>query len=252
MRLTFLGTGTSGGIPMINCNCSVCRSDNPKNKRLRCSIMIEVKGLHILVDTAPDLRQQFLRQPFPKIDAVLFTHSHADHIFGLDDLRRFNYIQQAPIPVYGNPETIQRLQTIFDYAFVKTDWHPGRPNLTAAVIEQPFHINDVFVIPVPLNHGKQQILGYRIGNFAYCTDVSHIPAESYALLSGLEILILDALREKAHPTHFNLQQALSEAQKINARQTYFTHMSHKIDHEKHGALLPANMAFAYDGLALEV
>jgi len=252
MRVTFLGTGTSGGVPTINCDCDVCTSENPKNKRLRCSIMIETGGLHILVDTTPDLRQQMLTWPFPKIDAVLLTHSHADHIFGMDELRRFNYSQKGPIPVYSNLETIERVKLIYDYAFVENIWRKGVPSLTANEIKGPFKIGKTEIVPIELDHGCHKILGYRIGDFAYCTDVNHIPEESYDLLNEVKILVLDSLREKPHATHFSLQEAIAEAGKIGAAQTYFTHLSHILDHEMHGKLLPDNSGFAFDGMVLDL
>ena len=252
MRITFLGTGTSGGVPVINCDCSVCQSDNPKNKRLRCSVMIEENDQRILIDTTPDLRQQLLTIPFPSIEAVLITHTHADHIFGMDELRRFNYIQKAPIPVYGNEQTINKLQKVFDYAFVKESWRQGVPSLIANVINGATEIGGVRIQPITLDHGNQRILGFRIGDFAYCTDVSHIPEESYPLLENLEVLVLDALREKSHPTHFCLSEAIGEAQKIKAKKSFFTHLSHILDHDVHGRKLPENCAFAYDGLVLDL
>jgi len=252
MRVTFLGTGTSGGVPAINCSCDVCTSENPKNKRLRCSVMIETGGLHLLIDTTPDLRQQLLTRPFPKIDAVLLTHSHADHIFGMDELRRFNYSQKGPIPVYGNAATIERVKLIYDYAFIKNIWKNGVPSLTANEISAEFEISGVQIMPIELDHGSSRILGYRIGDFAYCTDVNHIPEESYDLLQNLKVLVLDSLREKPHATHFSLQEAIAEAEKIRADQTYFTHVSHILDHDRHGDLLPENCEFAFDGMVLDV
>jgi len=251
MQMTFLGSGTSGGVPVISCDCTVCRSLNPKNKRLRSSVLFQVEGLNILVDTSPDLRQQLLRQPIPRVDAVLYTHAHADHIFGLDELRRFNYLQKERIPAYAHPETSIKLRSIFDYAFHEGALRPGVPNLSLMDIKGKFSIAGIEIIPVPLLHGNQEILGFRIGDLAYCTDVSAIPETSYPLLENLEYLILDALREKPHPTHFSLDQAIDQAQKINAKQTYFTHISHILDQDKHGQGLPESIRFAYDGLVLE-
>lgn len=251
MKVTFLGTGTSGGVPVINCNCDVCRSDNPKNRRLRCSVMIEVDNLHLLIDTSTDMRQQFLNHPFPKIDAVLYTHAHADHIFGLDELRRFNYKLKRRIPAYGNTATIERLNLVFDYAVQNGELKSGVPNISLHPINGLFKIGTVEIQPVPLWHGGQDILGYRIGCFAYCTDVSRVPEVSYSLLQDLDVLVLDALREQEHPTHFSLNQAIAEAEKIGARQTYFTHISHILEHERHGRQLPDHCSFAYDGMALE-
>jgi len=251
VRVTFLGTGTSQGVPIINCNCKVCKSENPKNNRMRCSIMIEINGLYILVDTSMDMRMQFLKFQFPKIDAILYTHAHADHIFGLDELRRFNYLQKQVIPVYGNQMTIDHLKRIFGYAFNKGEIEFGIPNITAQIIQSEFKISDVPIVPIPLLHGDDEIFGYRIGNFAYCTDVNEIPEDSYLLLNDLDILVLDALREIEHNKHFSIGEALDEAKKIKARKTYFTHMSHILDHEVHGEQLPENCFFSYDGLVLE-
>jgi phosphoribosyl 1,2-cyclic phosphate phosphodiesterase len=252
MKITFLGTGTSHGVPMINCDCEVCRSENPKNKRLRCSAVVQTDGLTLLIDTTPDMRAQFLTWRFERIDAVLFTHAHADHIFGMDDLRRFNAVQQERIPVYGSAATIERLKGIFDYAFAEGEVRKGIPNVQGNVINSAFSVKGVDITPIPLLHGKMEVFGYRIGNFAYCTDVSEIPQPSYALLEGLDALVLDALRERPHFTHFSLEQAMTEAQKIQAKQTFFTHMNHNIDYEKHSKLLKNRMQFAYDGLVLEI
>ncbi len=252
MRVTFLGSGTSGGVPVINCDCSVCRSLNPKNKRLRSSVLVEINGLNFLVDTSPDLRQQLLRRRIERVDAVLYTHAHADHIFGLDELRRFNYLQKERIPAYANKSTAETLHSVFHYAFQSGALRPGVPNLSLEIVEHVFDISGVKIIPIPLLHGEQEILGFRIGNFAYCTDVSRIPEESYRLLQELDVLVLDALREKPHPTHFSLDQALEQAAKIGAKQTWFTHISHILDQDTHGQNLPKSCAFAYDGLELEL
>lgn len=252
MKITFLGTGTSHGVPMINCDCEVCRSSDPKNKRLRCSVVLQTEGQTILIDTTPDMRAQFLTWRFERIDAVLFTHAHADHIFGMDDLRRFNALQHERIPVYGSEATLKRLRGIFDYAFAEGEVRKGIPNVLGREVDAPFKVGDIEVTPIPLIHGRMEVFGYRIGNFAYCTDVSEIPQLSYALLEGLDTLVLDALRERPHFTHFSLEQAMAEAEKIKPRQTFFTHMNHNIDYKKHSRLLKDNMQFAYDGLVLEI
>ena len=254
MRVTFLGTGTSGGVPVINCNCSVCRSDNPKNKRLRCSVMVEQNDKFLLIDTSMDMRQQFLRHSFPRIDAILYTHAHADHIFGLDEVRRFNYLQKKRIPAFGSAATLKRLKSVFEYAFQNdgSEIVPGIPNLSAHLMDGTTVVEGIAVTPIPLIHGQCQTFGYRIGHFAYCTDVKSIPEQSFALLKGLDVLVLDALREKPHPAHLSLPEAIQLAQKIGATKTYFTHMNHIIDYERHSQQLPPNMAFAYDGLVLEL
>lgn len=252
MKVTFLGTGTSLGIPIINCSCNVCTSNDQRNKRLRTSISIQTENTSLIIDTTPDLRQQLLRSPIPKLDAVIFTHAHADHIYGIDDLRRFNQIQKQRIPVYGDQSTISRLTGMFDYAFGNGKLNLGLPNLEANVINDPFYINELEIIPVKLLHGDQKILGFRIGDLGYCTDVSKIPNESYELLNGLDVLILGALRETEHPTHFSVNQAIEEAGKIRARKTYFVHMSHKIEHASRRQSFPPDMDFAYDGLSLNI
>jgi phosphoribosyl 1,2-cyclic phosphate phosphodiesterase len=252
IKIAFLGTGTSQGVPIINCSCSVCTSGDPRNKRLRTSISVQSKTTAFIIDTTPDFRQQLLGNPLPKLDAVVYTHAHADHIYGLDDLRRFNQLQKNRIPVYAEKVTLSRLKSIFRYAFGNGELKPGLPNLTGIEIKGPFYINDVLLKPIRLFHGQQEILGFRIGNTAYCTDVSQIPEESYPLMEDLDVLILGALRETPHPTHFSVDEAIDEARKIAAKQTYFVHMSHKIDHQTRQDTLPQGMNFAYDSLVLNV
>jgi len=252
IKITFLGTGTSQGVPIINCQCPVCTSDDPRNKRLRTSVSVQTDQSVFIIDTTPDLRQQLLKYPLPNLDAVLFTHAHADHIYGIDELRRFNQLQQIRLPVYADPKTLSRLTKIFDYAFGNGQLKLGLPNLKGIEIDGSFSIKDVLIHPIKLLHGSQEILGYRIGDLAYCTDVSKIPEESYPLLDDLDILILDALRERSHPSHFSVDEAIDEAGKIKAKQTYFVHMSHKIDHQTRQQTLPSGIKFAYDGLVLNI
>ncbi len=239
-------------MPILNCSCAVCTSTDQRNKRLRTSISVQTDHTSFIVDTTPDLRQQLLRNPLPRLDAVLYTHAHADHIYGIDDLRRFSQIQKERLPVYAEEPTLTRLTNMFGYAFGRGELIPGLPNLEAIKINGPFAINEVEIKPIKLEHGNQKILGFRVGNMAYCTDVSKIPAESYNLLLNLDVLILDALRETAHPTHFSVDEAVREASIIKAKRTYFVHMSHKIDHEFRGRSLPPMINFAYDGLTIDI
>jgi phosphoribosyl 1,2-cyclic phosphate phosphodiesterase len=251
-KVLFLGTGTSCGVPSILCACSVCTSDNPKNKRLRSSILITVGEKNILVDTATDLREQALRYRFSHVDAVLYTHAHADHVHGIDELRIFSYHGGTAIPCYGDDQTIETIHRQFPYIFIsESERESFIPRIITRVVRNPFDLFGQEIVPVPIQHGKQTILGYRIGPFAYLGDCNGIPKESQVLLEGLEILILDALRKDAHPTHFSLDQAIEAAERINARQTLFTHMAHQLDHDEVNKHLPANMALAYDGQLLE-
>ena len=253
-RVTFLGTGTSHGVPMIGCQCAVCRSDDPRDRRLRPSIHVDVDGgPAVLVDTATDLRQQALTNDITRVDAVLFTHSHADHVMGLDELRRFNALKGAHLPVYADADTGAELRRIFAYAFTPPGGPGGGvPELALTPIDGPFVVEGMTIVPVPILHGHWPILGFRIGTFAYLTDCSAIPEPSYALLEGLEVLVLDALRHRPHPTHFTVAEAVAAATRVGARQTYFTHICHDLPHAATCAALPPGMALAYDGQVVSI
>jgi phosphoribosyl 1,2-cyclic phosphate phosphodiesterase len=249
-----LGTGTSHGVPMIGCNCATCRSTDPRDRRLRPSIYIDVPGYaQLLVDTATDLRQQALRYDISHVDAVLFTHAHADHILGLDDLRSFNALQGTPIPCYANREAWETIRRQFSYVFEgPLQLGGGVPQLTTNEIRAPFFIRGVRIVPVPLWHGKLPILGFRFGNFAYLTDCNRIPDEAWPLVDGVEFLVLDALRDEPHETHFTLGEAVAAAQRIGPHRAYFTHMTHDLPHAKTNARLPRGIELAYDGLVLDI
>ena len=253
LQITFLGTGTSHGVPMIGCDCETCRSDDPRDHRSRPSIYLQTgDGTALLVDAGPDLRMQALRHNLRRVDAIFFTHSHADHIAGLDDVRRFNAIQQRPIPCFGDEATVADIRRMFAYAFDKgAPQGGGVPRLELFSIGGPFCIGTQELIPVPLVHGHRQILGLRIGRFAYLTDCNRIPDASLALLQGLDVLVLDALRERTHPTHFTIDEAVKAATLIGARRTYFTHMAHDLRHAPTCARLPEGMELAYDALVVD-
>jgi phosphoribosyl 1,2-cyclic phosphate phosphodiesterase len=248
MRVTILGSGTSGGVPMIGCTCAVCTSGNPKNRRMRPSAAVEVKKRVFLLDTSTDLREQALRFDLPRVDAVLYTHAHADHIHGVDELRAFNVRHLHEIPCYGNPDTLNRLRNYLQYIFDQEHHESFRPFLSLNEVQGPFTLSGVDVVPVPLFHGKMSVLGYRIGGFAYLTDANRIPDASWKLLEGLELLVLDALRPRPHATHFSLSEAVEVAAKLNPQRTVFTHVSHMMEHEETNKGLPKGMELAYDGM----
>ena len=252
--MTFLGTGTSSGVPMIGCACAVCTSSDARDKRLRPSIYLSVPGrVSILVDTTPDFRQQALTYGVSRIDAVLFTHSHADHILGLDDIRRFNFIQGGPIPCYATTATWNEIKRTFYYAFDGMKrLGGGVPRLETHEITGPLVIGGVRIVPVPLWHGDAPILGFRFGNFAYLTDCNRIADEAWALVDGVDILVIDALRDKPHTTHFTVDEAIAVVARVKPRQAWLTHMSHDLGHAATNARLPPHVELAYDGLVLDV
>ncbi len=249
-EVTILGSGTSHGVPMIGCDCAVCRSSDPRDQRSRPSIFVRFQDQRILVDTAPELRLQCVAHGIDRIDAVLFTHHHADHVAGLDDLRRFNWLMKKTVTLYGTRRTLDGIERMFSYAFVTDDGSPhSRPHLDTKVIDAaPFAMGSETIVPIPLMHGPMPVLGFRFGRFAYCTDCNHISDESMALLEGLDVLVLDALRRTPHPAHFNLEEAVEMAARIGARQTYFTHITHQLSHAETNRELPAGVALAHDGL----
>jgi phosphoribosyl 1,2-cyclic phosphate phosphodiesterase len=282
MRVTFLGTGTSHGVPMIGCRCATCTSDDPRDRRFRPSILIQTDdGTAVLVDTATDLRLQALWFGVTRVDAILFTHSHADHILGLDDVRRFNALQGGSIPAYADEGSAGDIRRTFSYIFdagsprgaprrARGDLSPSTgsglpervegssskagslPQIDLRVANGPIALGGATFVPVPIEHGGRPILGYRVGAFAYLTDCSRIPDASWPLLDGVDAVVLDALRDRPHPTHFTLAEAVEAARHIGASRVWFTHMAHDLAHEPTCARLPAGMELAYDGLVIIV
>jgi phosphoribosyl 1,2-cyclic phosphate phosphodiesterase len=253
VKVTFLGSGTSQGVPVIGCDCEVCVSLDYRDKRLRSSVHIEVAGKSFVIDTGPDFRQQMLREGIKRLDAVLFTHSHKDHIAGLDDVRAYNYIQMKSMPVYGTTALHDHLKTEFYYAF-SNERYPGIPQLNLIEItEHSFDVEGVTITPLPVIHLKMPVLGFRIGNFSYITDANFIPEETFEKLKGTEVLVLNALQKEKHVSHFNLDEAIAIAKKINSHRTYFTHISHKLGtHKKVEKEFPESIALGFDGLTIEL
>jgi phosphoribosyl 1,2-cyclic phosphate phosphodiesterase len=266
LRITLLGTGTSHGVPMIGCACDVCRSTDPRDQRTRPSILIEIveQGNErqsaiagavrsILVDTSTDLRAQALTFGVTRVDAILFTHSHADHILGLDEVRRFNVLQKGAIPGYGDARTLADLRQTFGYIFDgRTAAGGGIPHILLSRLGGPFSLGGHEIVPVPIYHGQRPILGFRMRGFAYLTDCSRIPDQSWPLLQGVRTLVIDALRDRPHPTHFSVAEALEAVARIGPERAYFTHVCHDLPHAATCARLPKGVELAYDGLVLEI
>ena len=250
LKLTILGCGTSTGVPMVGCSCRGCISSDIRDKRSRASLLMEYDGRAILIDTSPDLRQQMLREKIMHIDAVLFTHAHADHVNGIDDLRGFHFLHREVVPCYASPVTLETLLNGFGYIFREYDGSGYTPLLEPHEISGPFELFGHVLIPVPLAHGKSESLGFRIGNFAYLTDCSGIPDASHLLLQDLDVLVVDGLRWNAHPSHFNIETVIAATRHLNAGRTILTHLTHDVlfsEREK----LPIGYEFAYDGMTFE-
>lgn len=253
LTITVLGSGTSVGVPTIGCTCDVCRSNDPRDQRLRPSVALRWDGHCVVIDTGPDFRQQALRAHLSRIDAVLYTHGHADHILGLDDLRPFNFFQHEIIPVYGSEETLKIIRRVFDYIFHDEPSESSRPRIKTHVFPGGMiDIQGLGFTPVPVKHGKGLCHGFRFGNAAYLTDHSEVPEESLEMLQGLDVLFLDALRYRPHPTHSTVEESLRIVERLKPRDTWFTHISHELAHERASGLLPEGVRLAYDGLEVAV
>lgn len=252
MKITFLGTGTSHGIPVIGCDCSVCKSEDDKDKRYRSSILIEKGKTKIVIDTGYEFRLQCLRANIKRLDAVLYTHSHADHVASLDELRVFS--SDNIFPIYSGQSTLNHLIQEFPYAFDTKPFKKGIPQLSANVLEpyKTYKIKDINVTPIPIRHACRTIFAYRFGKFAYVTDVSEIFEESFMALKGVEVLVIDALRKRKHPSHFSFEEAKNAAIKIGAKDVYFTHISHETSYSEINSLFKENIHSSYDGLELEI
>jgi len=252
MKLTFLGTGTSTGVPTLGCRCRVCTSADPRDQRTRPSLLLEYDGRTVVIDTTPDFRAQALRHQMQRLDAAVFTHAHADHILGLDDVRPFYFRQQTPIPIYAEAHCLENIRRTFQYIFDGVYPYGGIARLDPHLIDGPFDLWGLRLTPVPVLHGNLPILGFRFGQAAYLTDFSTIPETSLPLLDGLEVLILDALRPKPHPAHSSIEQSLAWVEQLKPRRAFFTHMAHQVSHAEISASLPPHVRLAYDGLQLDL
>ena len=254
MKITFLGTGTSTGVPAIGCDCPTCKSNDPRDKRFRSSVLLSYAGRNVLIDTTPDLRLQALNNNIRQLDAILFTHSHADHVFGLDDIRRFCLLGKGAIVCYASKRCAADIRRVFDYALVENAQLQSSfcPLIDLREVSEAFELFGRVIEPIALIHAGEPILGFRVGKFAYCTDCSEIEASSMDKLMGVEVLVLGALRSRPHRAHLSISQAVEVAQKVGARRTFFVHMGHSVKHEEVSGELPEGIRLAYDGLQIEV
>jgi phosphoribosyl 1,2-cyclic phosphate phosphodiesterase len=253
VEIIFLGTGTSQGVPVIACECPTCKSSDPRDKRLRSSIYIQQAGVHLVIDSGPDFRQQMLNARINKLDAIIYTHGHKDHVAGLDDVRAYNFVWQKPMDIYAENRVIRIIKNEFSYVFTE-EKYPGVPEVNVhSIDEKPFEVNGVEIIPVRAMHYRLPVLGFRIGDFVYLTDANFISEKEKEKMKNAKYLVITALRERKHLSHFNLQEALEIIEQLNPEQAFLTHMSHQMGRqEEMEKKLPENVHFAYDGLALKL
>jgi phosphoribosyl 1,2-cyclic phosphate phosphodiesterase len=253
VKITVLGSGTSVGVPTVGCHCGVCTSTDPRDNRLRPSILLSYDGHNVLIDSTPDFRAQALRARIERLDAILYTHAHADHILGLDDVRPFNFRQKGQIPIYAAADTMDAIRRVYQYIFDGVKRESNIPQLATHIIDgAAFEVFGLRFLPIPILHGSATIYGFRFGEAAYLTDHSDIPEPSLEQLCGLDVLFLDALRHKPHPTHSTVDRSVQTVARLAPRRAFFTHISHDLSHERTESLLPTNIRLAYDGLELEV
>ncbi len=251
-KITVLGSGTSVGVPTIGCHCAVCTSTDPRDNRLRPSVLVSYGDRNVLIDTTPDFRTQALRAGIHHLHAVVYTHSHADHMMGFDDVRPFNFRQSGDIPVYAAADTMEALRRCFSYVFDGAERNTNVPHIDARIIDGPFDLFGMEFVPIPVLHGRHMIYGFRFGNAAYLTDHSEIPESSMDLLRGLDVIFLDALRYKPHPTHSTVERSIQTVEALGVKRAFFTHICHDLGHERAESMLPPHIRLAYDGLEISV